>query len=315
MNSYYAYGLGIESSVPLPELVQLGDGGVVDVYIRRGKVDSWPNRTTERDIDLKADPQEIYLYWKGVATFLVRDGHEVIFDPAPGVEDQVIRLFILGRVLASLLHQRGLLVLHASAVEVNGGAIAFLGGKGWGKSTLAATMHRHGHPVVTDDVVALNVSDVGVPVVYPGFPQVKLWPEAAAFLGDSVDELPRLHPQFEKRARPVARGFSPSSLPLKGVYVLDEGAEPEITTLSDKEAFLEVVRHSYATNLLEPTHASALHFRQCERVIKSVPVNLLKKRSSLGALPELVGLIERDFLSRNEAKTELDDVNIVSAGR
>ncbi len=84
---------------------------------------------------------EVHLHWHSVATFLVREGRLVTVDPAPGIDQGTLRIFLLGPVLAALLRQRGYLVLHASAVAYSGGAAAFLGLSGRGKSTLAAALH------------------------------------------------------------------------------------------------------------------------------------------------------------------------------
>ena len=81
------------------------------------------------------------LEYPGAATFLIRGGREIVIDAAPGVEQRLIRLFLLGPALALLLHQRRFLVLHASAVMIDGAAVAFVAEKGMGKSTLAAALH------------------------------------------------------------------------------------------------------------------------------------------------------------------------------
>ncbi|NBC85561.1 MAG: hypothetical protein GVY25_05150, partial [Bacteroidetes bacterium] len=50
----------------------------------------------------------------------------------PDVAEGTLRAPLLGVVLGTLLHQRGLHTLHASAVVVDGGAVAFVGEKGAG---------------------------------------------------------------------------------------------------------------------------------------------------------------------------------------
>src|SRR5439155_13534776 len=156
-----------------------------------------------------------------------------------GVDEQAVRLFLLGPALGVLLHQRGLLVLHASTVTVDGGAVAFLGRSGWGKSTVAAAFHARGCGIVGDDVTAVQVEG-GIPTVIPSFPQLKLWPEVAVFLGDDVERLSRLRPLLEKRARRVTDGLSPNFLPIRHIYVLAEGVCHEIEPLRPREALVEL---------------------------------------------------------------------------
>jgi hypothetical protein len=60
-----------------------------------------------------------------IGRYLVRDGREIIVDPAPDAPDRDVRLFLLGSTLGILCHQRGLLPIHANAIVVGGGAVAF----------------------------------------------------------------------------------------------------------------------------------------------------------------------------------------------
>jgi hypothetical protein len=301
MFSYSVCGLGIRSVVPLPELVETKIQA--DVVIRWGKVDAQPEARRDNESGFFANREAVCLFWKDIGAFLIRGGSEIIVDPAPKVGQQVLRLFLLGRVLGTLLHQRGLLVLHASAVSANGSAIAFMGGKGWGKSTLAGAMYEVGHSIVADDVVAIRVDSFGTARVFPGFPTLKLWPEAAAFLGYSVEALPRLHPDYEKRARAARRGFSPAPLPLNAIYVLDEGDQLEVTTLGPKEAFLELVRHSYAAKLLEATGTASQHFRRCDELVRSVSIRRLKRTSSLQELPDVTRFLMEENKNQTDIKT------------
>lgn len=292
MFSYVAYGLSIRSDLPLPELVAGGAG--TDVLVRWGRVDRLPSAADATGTGFWAKSGEACHFVEGVGAFGVRCGREIIVEPAVGVEQRVLRLFILGPVLGVLLHQRGFLVLHASAVAANGFAVSFLGGRGWGKSTVAAAFHARGHAFVADDVTAIDMSPGGFTVL-PAFPQLKLWPEGVVSLGEAPERLPRIHPLVEKRARRATQGFSRRPCPLKRIYVLAEGPDPAIEPLRPQEALIELVRHSYGTRLLKLDGAACLHFLQCTRLATHITICRLRRPRSLPVLSDLANLVEDDL--------------------
>lgn len=248
---------------------------------------------------LSATAEEVYLFWEGVGAILVRDGCEIVVDPLPGVQAWVLRLVILGWAFAALLHQRGLLTLHASAVAVAGGVVAFLGEKGRGKSTIAAALHARGHGIVADDMTAAQVNTSRPPMVFPGFPQLRLWPEAAAALGDDPEALSLIHPRLEKRARRSVQGFSSTPLPLRCIYVLEEGKIQEIKPVQPTEALVELKRNSYSPQLQQSV-GEAWHFFQCAGVVKNVSIRSLRRPRSLPALSDLARLVEEDLFQSLE---------------
>lgn len=293
MLPYVAYGLDICSDLPLPELVP--GSAVADVIIRLGSVDRPPSYGSTRGSCFHAMAGEVHLFYDQVGTFLVREGQEIIVQPVPGVDEQVLRLFILGPAFAVLLHQRGRLVLHASAVAVDGYAVAFLGGPGWGKSTMAAALSARGYGLVADDVVAVDLEGERGLTVFPGFPQLKLWPDTIASLGEVADTLPQLHPRLEKRAHRVANGFTHAPLSLSHIYVLDEGTNHAIEPIDKQNALVELVRHSYGVRLLQPVNARS-HFLQCANLANKVSIRRLKRLRSLLALPELAQMVGEDLV-------------------
>ncbi len=298
MYCYKAYGLGIHSALPLPELVATAEIET-DVVIQLGKVDLSLPETTSRQGYFHLTAQSACFFWDQIGTFLVQNGKEIIVEPLPGVEERLIRLPLLGTVLAVLLYQRGFLVLHASAVAINSGVVAFLGGKGQGKSTMAATLYARGHYLMADDVVALDFSDPTRPLVFPGFPQFKLWPEAAASaLGDDPETLPQLTSGYEKRARRAADRFSSRPLPIKYLCVLSQGSALALKPLQPQEAIVQLIANSYVARfgnqLLQGFGASA-HLRQCASLIESVPVYCLERPHSLSLLPTVAQLVEEHF--------------------
>ncbi|NJN18495.1 MAG: serine kinase [Oscillochloris sp.] len=245
---------------------------------------------------VRGSADEAVLFWEDAAAFHVRHGREIIVEPCAGADERLIRAFLLGSALGVLLHQRGLLTLHASAVEIQGGAVAFVGWKGYGKSTTATALHTCGYRLLTDDTVALAMSGSDSPIVYPGFPQVKLWPDAAAALVEGAAELPQLHPDINKLVHRAGTGFSPAPLPLRAIFVLDQGAEPAVEPVPIQEAFFNLVSHSYALRFLKIAGATAQHFTQCDQLVRRVPVWRLRRPRSLEALPTVVRLIEEQLI-------------------
>jgi hypothetical protein len=291
--SYLAYGLCIRAAMPLPELVAgEAEGGEVEgeVCIRFGRVEDPPSAIPEKRWGyFSPAPQEDYLYCQQVGRFLVRGGRDIVVDPCSGLDERTLRLFIVGPVLAVLLRQRGRLLLHASAVAVADEAVLFMGSAGWGKSTTAAALHARGHGLVTDDVAVLRVEE-GRSVLFPGIPQLKLWPKTLVSLGEDPENLPRCTPRFEKRARPATH-FSSAPLRLKRIYVLDEGDALEILPLRPLEALTELVRHTYgAMGVGDPSH-----FFECASITDKVAMRRLRRQKSLSQLPKLVRLIEDDL--------------------
>ena len=295
VHRYCAYGLTIRSALPLPELSGVTrEGAVGEVVVRLGSVQPRPAQLDAAGFGFWVKAGEACHFLEKVGAFLVRGGQEIIVDPAPGVEDRVLRLSILGPSLALLLHQRGLLVLHASVVARGGEAFAFLGQNGWGKSTIAAALHAKGYDLVTDDVAAVAITPEG-PNVLPAFPQVKLWPEAAALLGEAPERLPLLHPSFDKRGWRADRGFSAGPRRLARIYALGTGSPPAVEPLGPREACFQLLSHWYGHRfgggLLEAGSA-ALHLRQCAALAGQVPMHRLRRSGGSSTLLRLADLVD-----------------------
>src|SRR5881396_895761 len=286
--TYRAYGLLVRSALALPELEP--DEGVPEVEIRLGP--AVRSERTRRDASVRATARWIRLRWGCVGTFTVREGREIVVCPAQDADERAVRLYLLGPSLAALLHQRGLLTLHASGVAVDGAAIAFLGASGWGKSTIAGALLAHGYALVADDVMAVDFSGTR-PTVTPGYPLLKLWPDVAAALGEQPDKLPRLRSDLEKRGCRLERGFAAAALPLRRIYVLGEHGRPALELLRPADAIIELIRHTYGVCALAPVQP-AQRFRQCGRLATEVAVRRLRVARSLASLSELAHVVAED---------------------
>jgi hypothetical protein len=294
--NYSAYNLGISSALPLPELETSAEVEA-DVTIRTGKVFAPVPKSDSDEGCFFFSPDVAYLHWSKLGTFMVREGTEIVVDANPVVDSRLLRLPLLGIVLGILLHQRGHLVLHASAVSINGQGVVFVGNQGQGKSTMVAAMYRRGHKVMADDVVALETDGRGQISVLPAFPQVKLFREAVnpAF-GDSPEDLPELAEGVEKCWRSVSDGFSRAAVPLKWICILATGPDIALERLSANDALVEMIRHTYVARfgqqLLRGSDASA-HLKQCTKVLHNVPVYRLKRPPMLELLPRVAEVVEQ----------------------
>jgi len=288
--TYVAYGLGIRSELPLPQLGTTEERP--DVFVRLGKGNRQTKATDSSKCALWQVGAEINLAWTTVGRFRIRAGREIIIEPHAGVEQDILRTLLLGPALAALLHQRGALILHGSAVALGGSAIGFLGQSGAGKSTTAATLHARGHPVVADDAIAIRFV-AGAPLVSPAYPQINLWPDSAASLAQDVSEFPRLYSRVEKRAISVSAGVSRDPLPLHVLYILGSGPQFAIERLRPQEALVELLRYSYGARLVHG-NAMRLHFEQCTNLVRTTSIRHLTVRRALSELHLLAQLVERD---------------------
>ncbi|WP_244517602.1 hypothetical protein [Ancylobacter rudongensis] len=204
----------------MPELLEWqGDDRPPDLTVRLGEVDeSLPQgRAISPFLQIDSTGAGL-LQVPMVGRFLVRQSGDITVAPQPGASDAEIRLFLLGSVLGMVCHQRGLLPLHASSVVIDGGAVAFCGHSGMGKSTLALRFARRGHAVVSDDVCVL---DNGAPArVRPSFPRLKLWRDAIEDAALSPEGLERNRRGQEKFhfLEPEAGVRDP--LPLRAIFLL-----------------------------------------------------------------------------------------------
>lgn len=116
----------------------------------------------------------------GFASITVREKRATVqLDPA--TDPGLLPMIASGLGIAFFLALSGHLCLHASAVEVDGRAIALSAPSGWGKSTLAALAVAAGHPLVGDDLLRIGF-DAGPPDVYRGAAEIRLRPGAAALV-------------------------------------------------------------------------------------------------------------------------------------
>ncbi|HEU0299344.1 MAG TPA: hypothetical protein VFR37_07820 [Longimicrobium sp.] len=204
--------------------------------------------------------------------------------------------YLLGPILSFVLRLRGLVAVHASAVEMEGTAVLFAGPSGAGKSTTAAAFALNGWPVLTDDVAVVAPQGSGMEVV-PSYPRVRLWDDSVRGLLGRSEVLPLLTPTWDKRYLPLGTGqgeFSRRPLPLRAIFLLrereDSGRAPRIETIPPLLAF-PVILGNLLTNRTIPGESAEVDFRFSSRLVERVPVFALTAHADPGRLGELCRLV------------------------
>lgn len=285
VRDYSLFGLTVRSSVPLPGLFAAGECVEPDVHIDRGRIseaDDAPEGLSQVDGGL-------VLVVGDVARFKIEDGKRIVVDALPGVPERNVRLFLLGSAFGALLHQRGLLPLHANAVEIGGKAVAFMGHSGAGKSTLAAWFHDKGYRILADDVCVVRFDDEGRALACPGVPHLRLWSDAIRFTGRSADDFTRSYvgadEELEKFDVPIAaddpiRGESA----LAAVYLLQQGDRFAIEPLIGVAAAQAIFENTYRGRFLSAASARNSHWNSASKLVQTIPVFSAMREWSLDEL-------------------------------
>ena len=240
-----------------------------------------------------------FFYGDGARFAVGRRGHEVCADWPEDYSLEDACTYLLGPVMGFVLRLRGTVCLHASAVDVDGRAIALVGLPGAGKSTTAAAFASAGSPVLSDDIVAL--ADQGTQfLVQPGYPRVNLWPDSVRRLFGAEDALPRITPTWQKRYLPLGQNgqhFALSPLPLGAIYILDSResslTDPIIEGVPGKEAFMALVANTYVNYLLDQDMRRT-EFDVLGRVVSEIPVRRVRPPAECSAIFNLCEAIEAD---------------------
>jgi hypothetical protein len=295
MYYYQAFGLTIESTIPCPEL--LSQPGEPEVFIHYGAVPDALDEVQAQTGWYQQNSEAVLLKIDSIANYLILKGNKIIIDKAMGSHDDEVRLFLFGSAFGALLHQRGLLPVHGSAVEVNGGAMVFVGLRGFGKSSLAGAFQQRGYRIIADDVCVLSPAKEAAPSVYSGFPRLKLWPDTLEKLGKNPQGLRKIIPAVDKRHLPLGKDFCARSRPLRRIYELTvtDAKEFNLTPLQGLDKLAIIIGHTYRPEFLSGANKKKLHFMQCAAIIHQVEVSRVTRPRQPFRLGDLADLVEHDW--------------------
>ena len=302
---YAVFGGRLASMLPLPELRPLDDSAAdcdwtLDVVDGAPPALDAPRLEGEESLDTGATlrllrtPALSRLEYEDTGAYDVsHDGRRITWYRVPGADARLVRADVLGRVLALALRARETETLHASAVVLGRGAIAFVAPRGHGKSSLATALVRAGATLLTDDTLAVRTG--APPLALPGVGTLRLAADSASALRDALPTVPAAAAPGVKQAIRLEH-MATEGVPLLGVYevaprVAAAGAAP--VTRERQPAFvgaMTLLRHSRLGALLRGDEAASM-LRRLAAIAEGAPVHRLHVCAGLERLPEVAGCI------------------------
>jgi hypothetical protein len=251
---------------------------------------------------IRKGPREDLIRFSEVADFRVGDRHIhcQLLDPDYAF---TVEIHLLGLVMAYWFERKGIPMLHASAVEVQGHAVGFMASNRGGKSSLAATFVEAGHPLLTDDLLGIQ-EGAGRFLGRPGYPSMRMWPDQAARFVEDWAELPLAHPWYAKRKISVGPdgfgSFVDRPLPLACCYLperRDDVSAVEFEPVPPGEAVIEMVRGSFLSRAVEGLELARERLPLLGRIAGELPLRRLVYPDGFEHLPKVRHAIVADLRS------------------
>lgn len=291
-----AFGLEIDISFPAPGLPlaigpPVGPRTQVDLVTPDALDRDWPARTAKRVLEERFDrPQpdrtidmhpragyRLYARHFGLARISAKGGR--IWCSPPGVAPWRWQRFLVGRVLPWAAVLRGLEVLHAGAVALDGRGVALVGPTGAGKTSLAVQLVARGASFLTDDVLALDERD-GTLHAHPGAGIASVRPaERAAVPRATWQRVGNVIGHSGKTYLSLPREHGP--VPLGAVYFLTAGAGPAVEPIEPADPRL-LLGNTFVLGVQTPERLRR-QLDVCAAIARSIPLFWLRLAPGMGS--------------------------------
>ncbi len=223
--------------------------------------------------------------FRGIALYRITHS-QILLKPTSRLD--VVARATAGPLLGTLLHQRGVAMLHGSAASKGGGVSVFLGPHGAGKSTLCALLGARGYSFISDGATAVSFSD-GLRAL-PGPPIRKLNADSLEALAVGRRDFRRAG---DKYIVPVEAPQT-NSIPIRRLFVLSRGKGFFVKRLRPAEALGAIFANMYLAPYVSVQDTKQL-FRLAGMIARCVETSCLQVDDtfqSIDALFEFMGGVD-----------------------
>jgi hypothetical protein len=224
---YNFAGLRLRSPIALGTRLSTGSSFDMDVVVEQPRPLPFERPSTDVIAERRVDnivhyticqvPGGVTARFFGLGEFFISESMDkIVCHVAPGLETEYLSILLTGSIPAYLHAVQGRTVLHASAVGLDDGCIAFIGPSNQGKTTLAATLAAAGALLLTDDVLVLDLDPSGVVQARRGGCELRLRPGTETILDRFPLNTPR-RPTVDQRTAVLAPPAAETRLALSAI--------------------------------------------------------------------------------------------------
>ena len=290
-----AYGLTFSSPFVIKEFTPVSKG-TPDVKISSGKLPETLAKPSSLGVLWREEEDKFLLDVEGVAKFLIAGDNEIVIELYPDGKEEDMRRFLLGSVLGVVLHQRKIVLLRASAVGTEKGAIMFMGSSGAGKTSFLFSFLQAGGRMLSDEKTPVFLDADGTVKVSAGYPEIAL---NLGFAHESkmvIDENRVNHEVGKYYYR--AEAFETSAVPLRAIYWLEihNGEELEIENIPDNNAKFQILNsfiylNPYPFNPLQKIN----YFKVFTEIAKNISITKIRHSLKMNPYAEIEKKIREDL--------------------
>lgn len=255
----------------------------------------------------------IVVSFESIARFEISFERKTVtaFDLADETDGDALAHLLFDHVAPRILAHEGALVLHASAVAIDGKVAIFLGETGAGKSTLSACLHQAGHQLLGDDAIIIS-HNAGCFFAEPVYPSLRLFPDAvSALFGDDADVSAMAHYSDKQRVAIQAASTLPDSpLPIGAIFLLS--GDPDADAIAVRrpgaaQACIAALEQSFSLDPEDGARA-AKRLAVASQLIENVETFELDYPNGYDRLDEVRGLIIACMKGDKSAQTQAEGV-------
>lgn len=301
---YNVYGLNIESEIMIPELTILDPNykDNIDVKI----IFDFMNEDIKQKIDKKEiadyNSDEVWFHINNVGTYLIQNGDTVTIELCENPDLNILKVYILGSVLGIILLQRNTVAIHGGSIVINNKGCIFTGDKGAGKSTLTTALRQRGYDFLSDDVGAIELSDI--PMINPGFGYQKLCEDAMTKLGyDSSKFTPFRSDMNIKYIVPALDNFVKEKVPFKALFEIEQGdtQKVEVVEVTGNEKLQKIIKNVFRIEVLMYSGGvPADYFKKCIEIAKHIKFYKITRPKNQFTINEQIEIIENIIYEKSD---------------
>ena len=232
---------------------------------------------------------EVLIDLPRVARVLVRAGECVGVEPAPDVDPGDLDWLLEGHVRQVADLQRGRFALHASAVVIDGGAVAICAHGATGGSSVAAGLANRGHAVIADGWLPVSGPEL---LAEAWTDELALWPDVAKLIDRDPEGGRAVRAGLKKRRHRFERGESAPLAALVMVHRYEWEDDASAERVGGGSAVEQVLSHVALNHLVSPMGLEAQLFMWGAGLASGCPVHRLDLDRSRPGVVEPAEAIE-----------------------